>query len=280
MNSQIGRRTLMQWTASGLAASGLGGVSSHVFGATAQARAETVGQSQPSAADEPAPLHIAMLVYPSFTALDLIGPQTTFSAIEGAQIHLVYKSLEPVPTDTGFSLLPTATFADVPDELEILFVPGGTAGTLAAMEDQAILEFLREKACRARRVTSVCTGSLILGAAGLLKGYRATSHWSVRHLLPILGADPVDARYVVDRNRYTGGGVTSGIDFGLNIVAEIAGPERAQLNQLAIEYAPEPPFDSGTPERAPQAVLALAESIMSPFTEQAQIVAERAARRV
>jgi cyclohexyl-isocyanide hydratase len=274
MDSQIKRRQLMQWTTGLVAASGLMGLQPRAFGSRAHARTDDDVPETPADTK-----HIAMLLYPSFTALDLIGPHTTFSGLPGVQVHLVHKSLDPVPTDAGYSIVPTATYADVPDELEVLFVPGGTAGTLAAMEDEEVLYFLRGKACRARRVTSVCTGSLILGAAGLLDGYRATSHWSVRHLLPIFGAEAVNERYVVDRNRCTGGGVTSGIDFGLHIVADIAGNDVAQLRQLGIEYAPEPPFDSGTPESAPASVLETAKRVMGAFTEQAQIVSERAAAR-
>ncbi|MDC0681435.1 DJ-1/PfpI family protein [Sorangium atrum] len=171
----------------------------------------------------------AMLIYPGFTALDLIGPQTVFSTFRDAKIHLVWKTLDPVTTDAGITLLPTASFDTCPEELEILFVPGGVEGTIAVMKDGEVLDFLAARAEQASYVTSVCTGSLVLGAAGLLRGYRATTHWAFREMLPLLGAEPVDARYVEDRNRITGGGVTSGIDFGLRIDAKLQGEEAAQL---------------------------------------------------
>ncbi|AGP33334.1 glutamine amidotransferase [Sorangium cellulosum] len=223
--------------------------------------------------------HIAMLIYPGFTALDLIGPQTAFSILEDTKIHLVWKTLDPITTDSGITLSPTATFDTCPEELEILFVPGGVAGTIAVMKDGEVLDFLAARAEQASYVTSVCTGSLVLGAAGLLRGYRATTHWAFREVLPLLSAERVDARYVEDRNRITGGGVTSGIDFGLRIAAKMRGEAAAQTAQLVMEYDPDPPFQAGSPESAPAAVVeGLRGRIAQPLA-QAKEAAELAAVR-
>ncbi|WP_437317571.1 DJ-1/PfpI family protein [Sorangium sp. So ce385] len=223
--------------------------------------------------------HIAMLVYPGFTALDLIGPQTAFSILEDTKIHLVWKTLDPITTDSGLTLSPTATFDTCPEELEILFVPGGVAGTIAVMKDGEVLDFLAARAEQASYVTSVCTGSLVLGAAGLLRGYRATTHWAFREVLPLLEAERVDARYVEDRNRITGGGVTSGIDFGLRIAAKIRGEAAAQTAQLVMEYDPDPPFQAGSPDSAPAAVVEGLRDRIAPALAQASEAAEQAAVR-
>ncbi|WP_437938306.1 DJ-1/PfpI family protein [Sorangium sp. So ce341] len=223
--------------------------------------------------------HIAMLIYPGFTALDLIGPQTAFSILEDTKIHLVWKTLDPITTDSGITLSPTATFDTCPEELEILFVPGGVAGTIAVMKDGEVLDFLAARAEQASYVTSVCTGSLVLGAAGLLRGYRATTHWAFREVLPLLEAERVDARYVEDRNRITGGGVTSGIDFGLRIAAKMRGEAAAQTAQLVMEYDPDPPFQAGSPESAPAAVVEGLRGRIAPALAQASEAAEQAAVR-
>ncbi|WP_437570999.1 DJ-1/PfpI family protein [Sorangium sp. So ce542] len=223
--------------------------------------------------------HIAMLIYPGFTALDLIGPQAAFSILEDTKIHLVWKTLDPITTDSGITLSPTATFDTCPEELEILFVPGGVAGTIAVMKDGAVLDFLAARAEQATYVTSVCTGSLVLGAAGLLRGYRATTHWAFREVLPLLEAERVDARYVEDQNRITGGGVTSGIDFGLRIAAKMRGEEAAQTAQLVLEYDPDPPFQAGSPESAPAAVVEGLRGRIAPALAQASEAAEQAAAR-
>lgn len=194
-----------------------------------------------------APLEIGMLLYPGLTLLDLIGPQTVFSWF--ANIHLVWKTMDPVVSDTGIGIQPTCTFETCPSELDILFVPGGF-GQQQLMDDAETLAFLADRAATSQYVTSVCSGSLLLGAAGLLKGYKATSHWATRDALSGFGAEPVDARVVVDRNRITGGGVTAGIDFGLVLLAKLRGEQAAKLTQLAMEYDPEPPFLSGSPKTA------------------------------
>jgi cyclohexyl-isocyanide hydratase len=192
------------------------------------------------------PLSIVFLVYPNLTQLDFTGPAQVLAWAGKASVHAVWKTREPVPTDSGFALLPSATLAEAP-RADILCVPGGP-GCHDVMEDEAVLGWLRSAAADARFVTSVCTGSLVLGAAGLLDGYRAACHWQWRDQLALFGAIPVAERVVFDRNRVTGGGVTAGIDFGLALLAELRGEEHARLVQLGLEYDPAPPFDSGSPE--------------------------------
>ncbi|MDB5708054.1 MAG: DJ/PfpI family protein [Sphingomonas bacterium] len=197
---------------------------------------------------ELSPIRISFLLFPNVTQLDLTGPAQVLSRLGNATIDLIAATRDPVPTDAGFALLPTATFADAAQP-DILCVPGGF-GTQDAMEDEATMAWVRQAAAGATWVTSVCTGSLLLGAAGLLKGYRATSHWASHRHLAAFGAVPVHERVVFDRNRVTGGGVTAGIDFGLALTAAIRGEDHARLVQLSLEYDPAPPFDSGSPERA------------------------------
>lgn len=203
---------------------------------------------------------VGMLLYPGLTQLDLTGPYEVLARVPGWRVELVWKTLEPVRSENGLTITPTVTFDDCPD-LDILFVPGGP-GQIALMDDEAVLGFLDEKGSVAEYVTSVCTGSLLLGAAGLLEGKRATSHWGYREILEIFGAKPVDARVVVDGNRITGGGVTSGIDFALKLVAQACGAETAQLIQLVIEYDPAPPFDCGTPDKADPALVEKAKTLL------------------
>lgn len=198
--------------------------------------------------DTPAPLHIGFLLFPVVTQLDLTGPAQVLSRVPGAQVHLVWKTREPVTTDAGFAILPTTSFEDCPP-LDVLCVPGGF-GVGELLEDEVTLAFLRRQGAQARYVTSVCNGALVLGAAGLLRGYRSACHWMWRRYLPAFGAEPVAARVVRDRNRLSGGGVTAGIDFGLTLAAELAGEELARTLQLVLEYDPQPPYDSGSPERA------------------------------
>lgn len=197
---------------------------------------------------EDAPM-IAMLVHPKMIALDLINPMTVFNILR-SNIMLVGKTLEPVATDVRIPIEATHKFNQVPDEVDVLFVPGGIMGTIAAMDDAETVGFLADCGSRAKWVTSVCTGSLLLGAAGLLQGYRAASHWTVSDLLPKLGATKVDDRVVIDRNRMTGGGATAGLDFGLTLAAQLADEEAARRIQLILEYSPAPPFENGTPSEA------------------------------
>lgn len=200
------------------------------------------------------PVHIVFLLFPNVTQLDLTGPAQVLSRLGNAKVDLVWKTLEPVPTDAGFSIMPTATLTDVRNA-DILCIPGGF-GTVAAMEDEALLTWVRNVGQGANWVTSVCTGSLVLAAAGLLKGYRAGCHWASRHQLAWFGAEPVAERYVIDRNRVTGGGVTAGIDFALALTAKVRGEAHAKFVQLSLEYDPQPPFDNGTPEKADVETLA------------------------
>jgi cyclohexyl-isocyanide hydratase len=258
--------------------------------ASALAAGQLAAQTQPSggppaSADKPAanPDHdmskfpaswtgkeqIAMLVYPGFTALDLAGPQYMFGSLMGATVHIVAKTLEPVKSDTGLVVMPSITFDECPKELDFIFAPGGTQGTLDAIKDDATMAFMADRGSRAKYVTSVCTGSLLIGAAGLLKGYRATSHWATHDLLPQVGAIPVKARVVRDRNRITGAGVTAGIDFGLQILEMQRDREYAQSIQLIAEYAPAPHLNAGTTRTAPRKVTSMMREMFSGFTRTA-----------
>jgi cyclohexyl-isocyanide hydratase len=207
-------------------------------------------------------MHIGMLLFPGLTQLDLTGPFEVLHRIPGARVHLLWKTLDPVTADSGLVLAPTTTLADCP-ALDVLFVPGGR-GQIELMNDHAVLGFLRDQGTAARFVTSVCTGALLLGAAGLLQGYDAATHWAFMDLLPRLGARPVHRRVVVDRNRITGGGVTAGIDFGLRLAATLAGDAVAKSIQLGLEYNPEPPFRCGHPDVAEPEIL---EAVRARFAE-------------
>ena len=209
---------------------------------------------------------IGMLLFPHLTQLDLTGPYEVFSRAPDTKVHLLWKNLDPVASDRGMVIQPTTTFNACPD-LDIICVPGGP-GQVALMEDAEVLAFLRTQSERAKLVTSVCTGSLVLGAAGLLKGYKATSHWASLDQLALLGAEPVSERVVRDRNRITGAGVTSGIDFALVVVSEMFGTEIAQNIQLHLEYDPAPPFQSGSPRTASEAQLLKAQQQVAPFIEK------------
>jgi cyclohexyl-isocyanide hydratase len=202
---------------------------------------------------------IGFVLFPNLTQLDFTGPLQVLSRLPDSTTHIAARSLDPVPTDCPLSLVPTTTFAECP-QLDMICVPGGF-GVVAAMKDAETVEFVRRQAAGARYVTSVCTGAFILGAAALLKGRRATTHWAYTSLLSAVGATFENARIVRDGNITTAGGVTSGIDFALSIAAEVAGAEVAQAIQLAIEYDPAPPFDSGHPSRASEAVKARVEPI-------------------
>lgn len=174
------------------------------------------------------------------------------------------------------AIKPTMTFKDCPDELAVLFVPGGTTGTVKMMGDEEVLNFLRSRGEKSDYVTSVCTGSLVLGAAGLLRGYKATTHWGAVDVLKVLGAEPVRERVVADRNRFTGGGVTAGIDFGLTVAAKLKDEKYAKWVQLVMEYAPSPPFKSGTPAEAGAEMTKMTEAMFVPFTKSATDAAEKA----
>ena len=209
-------------------------------------------------------MKIIMLAYPDFTPLDLLGPLQVWSIWPEAEIQIVWKNTDPVMTDTGMAIVPTHSFDDCFSDPDILFAPGGTRATFELMSDEETMSFLRAKGADARWVTSVCTGALLLGAAGLLEGYKATTHWAAHDNLAAFGAIPTQGRYVIDRNRATGGGVTAGIDFGLALVARIAGDEIAKVIQLSLEYSPQPPFTSGTPDEASEATV---QQVIKLFTE-------------
>lgn len=199
------------------------------------------------------PLTVAFLLFPNVTQLDLAGPAQVFARLGRQTLHFVWKDRVPVPTDCGFAIPPTATFEDVP-RADILCVPGGI-GVTEVLEDYEAMAWVRRVGAEARWVTSVCTGSLILGGARLLEGYRAATHWAWRDLLPAFGAEPVAERVVFDGNRVTGGGVTAGIDFALALTAAIRGEAHARMVQLSLEYDPAPPFAAGSPGSAGEALV-------------------------
>jgi cyclohexyl-isocyanide hydratase len=218
-------------------------------------------------------LHIGILLFPNVQQLDLTGPYDVFASIPDATVHLIWKDRAAITSATGLVLVPTMTFAECP-ALDVLCVPGGK-GINALLQDAEGLGFLRAQAARARYVSSVCTGSLVLGAAGLLKGRRATTHWASHDLLARFGAIPTHGRVVRDGNLFTAGGVTAGIDFGLTVVAELLGEAQAQAIQLGHEYAPEPPFQAGTPETAPPAVVAAAKERLASTRKEREAIVER-----
>jgi cyclohexyl-isocyanide hydratase len=200
------------------------------------------------------PLHIGFLVYPDVVQLDVMGAYQVLSFPPNTQVHLIWKSLDAIASNEGLLITPTVTLEDCPP-LDIICVPGGGMGQVEIMKDTEILSFLRQQAETAQYVTSVCTGSMILAAAGLLNGYKATCHWAFRNQLAMLGVEVVPNRVVIDRNRVTGAGVTSGIDFGLTLVGLLCGEDVAKMTQLMMEYEPEPPFEAGTPEKAGKEVV-------------------------
>jgi cyclohexyl-isocyanide hydratase len=218
------------------------------------------------------PLRIGFLVFPKITQLDMTGPHEVFARMPDREIHLVWKSLEPVTEAGGMRLLPTTTYAGCP-QLDLICVPGGP-GMNPLLNDEETLAFVRRQAEGARYITAVCTGALVLGAAGLLKGKRATTHWTALPMLAAFGATPVDARTVTDGNVITGGGVTAGIDFALRIAADLLGEDAAKTIQLSIEYNPQPPFNAGSPAGAGEAIVARQRAAAA----QGQAVREAAVR--
>lgn len=228
---------------------------------------------------------VAMLVYPGMFLQDLIGPLTMFESLMNREIHLVWKDKIPVGNmdpkhPTMIPVAATTTFLDCPKNVDVLFVPGGVPGTFALMEDQEVITFLKEQGKTAKYITSVCTGSLILGAAGLLKGYKATSHWSTLDTLSKLGATPVNQRVVTDRNRMTGGGVTAGLDFGLEIIAKLRNQTYAEAVQLYLEYNPKPPFNAGSKDTAPKEVVNFLEEMFAELKQTADATALRVAKHI
>jgi cyclohexyl-isocyanide hydratase len=223
-------------------------------------------------------LQIGSLLFEGLDQIDLTGPFEVLSRMPNATYRIFAKGDEPVRDVRGLRLTPDARLADAP-QLDVLHIPGGF-GQEALMEDAEVLDWIRRQAAGARCVFSVCTGALICGAAGLLAGRRATTHWSAFHLLPYFGAIPVNERVVVDGSMVFAAGVTAGIDGALRVAAELRGDEAAQAIQLYMQYAPEPPFDSGTPETAPPAVLEGARRSVRAITAQREETARRAAARL
>ncbi len=220
---------------------------------------------------------IGLLLFPEVQQLDLTGPYEVFASVPGTVLHLVSRTMEPVRTSNGIVMLPTVRMDDCP-QLDVVCVPGGS-GVDALMTDEATLAFLRRQARDARFVTSVCTGALVLGAAGLLKGRRATTHWAAHDLLSAFGAVPTHGRVVRDGNVFTGGGITAGIDFALTVVAELVGREAAEAVQLHLEYAPAPPFEAGDPATAPADVLAQVRARLTPGRARRGAIAAAIAER-
>lgn len=210
------------------------------------------------------PLQVAMVLYPQMTALDLVGPQLFLAALTGVEVHLVAADRAPVLSDTGLAIVPTATFAEAPAQLDVLFVPGGSLGTAQAMAPGPVRAFVADRGARATWVTSVCTGALVLGAAGLLRGYRATTHWVTHALLADVGATPIDERIVRDRNRITAAGVSAGLDLGLTLAELLRGRDFARALALNAEYAPAPPVVAGTPREAGPALTSILREMYGP----------------
>ncbi|KQQ91033.1 DJ-1/PfpI family protein [Aureimonas sp. Leaf324] len=229
-----------------------------------------------SAADGPS---FAMLVHPKMILLDLVGPLTVFNVM-GARIHLVGRTPAPVASEVGIPVTPTTTYPDCPRDVDVLFVPGGLGGTVDLMDDPGTIAFLREMGERARFVTAVCTGTLLLGAAGLIRSKRATTHWYVRDLLPLFGGVPTEERVVEDGNLVTGGGATAGVDFGLTLAARMKGEDAAKRIQLVLEYDPKPPFPAGSPAGAGADITAEVLRRRGPALQDARRAAERAAARM
>jgi cyclohexyl-isocyanide hydratase len=225
-----------------------------------------------------APLQIGLVIFPRVTQLDLTGPVQVFSSVPGAKVHLIWKRIEPVSSDSVLTLTPTITFADCP-QLDVICVPGGL-GTDDMVNDEEMLAFLRKQAVGARYITSVCTGSLVLGAAGLLQGYRAATHWTAMDFLGEFGATPTKTRVCIDRNRVTGGGVTAGINFALTLVSMLVNRESAEAIQLRLEYNPAPPFNAGSPDTAPPEILALMREKIAPAQARRGEAISRAAARL
>lgn len=219
---------------------------------------------------------IGMLIFENMTQLDFTGPWEVFSRLPVCEVRVISQSLQPVTAKGGLKFIPDTTIDNTP-QLDLLFVPGGE-GIAALMEDRKVLEFLRRQAQQAKYVTSVCTGALVLGAAGLLKGYRATTHWNSVELLPIFGATAVSGRVAIDRNRITGGGVTAGIDFALTIAGEVFGAKTAKTIQLAMEYNPAPPFACGHPSIADTAIVEEWRRVRGPLQAARLEQAKQAAR--
>lgn len=226
---------------------------------------------------QPTRTTVGMVLFDGMTQLDLTGPYEVLARMPDTRVVLVASRLTPVRTEWGLTIIPDATYDDAP-ALDLLCVPGGWSVN-ALLDDAALLDFLRTRAEHARFVTSVCSGTLLLGAAGLLQGYRATTHWMSLDLLRMFGAEPVARRVVRDRNRITGAGVTAGIDTALVIAAELFGAMAAQQIQLAIEYAPDPPYKGGSPQTAPESARRAVERAGEASLAERRAIIQRITRR-
>lgn len=225
-----------------------------------------------------APLKIGAILFPRMDQTDFTGPFEVLSRIPDSTFHVLGKERVPIRDTKGLILTPEETLAEAP-QLDVLVVPGG-AGVNPLMEDEDVLAFVREQAAGARFVLSVCTGALVCGAAGLLRGRRATTHWASFHLLEWFGAIPVDERVVVDGNLICAAGVTAGFDGALRVAAMLSGDSAAQEIQLALEYAPEPPFNSGSPKTAPAEILETVRESLQTVVEERLRIARRVAERL
>ncbi len=220
------------------------------------------------------PINIVFVLFPNLTQLDFTGPLQVLSRLPGARVHLAARHMAPVETDAVLTLNPTCVFDDCP-QADVICIPGGF-GVDDAINDAALMEFVKKQAANARYVTSVCTGAFVLGAAGLLKGKRATTHWAYHDELPKVGAIPAKQRVVRDGNTFTGGGVTAGVDFAFTLMAEIAGETHARAIQLGLEYDPAPPFAAGAPQKADPATLEAVTGRYVPRVEEFRAALSRA----
>lgn len=270
-NNSFSRRDLLRFFSVGPCALALSGISAHAAEAAPQ-QATSLHESQPQL--RMGSEQIAILVYPEFTALDGLGPHYPLSGMMGATVRFVAKTSDPVPCEGavqgGFCVKPHWTFDDCPAELDLLLVPGGLKGTLDALADEATLKFIANRGARAKLTGSVCTGSLLLGAAGLLKGRRATSHWQTLELLKEVGATPVSERVVFDgSDRVTAAGVSAGLDLGFELVRRFRGDFYAKGMQLLGEYDPHPPFPAGgNPATADKLTVAMLNQMHVPILEK------------
>jgi len=199
-------------------------------------------------------LHIGFLIYPGVIQLDVMAAYQVLCFPSNTETHLIGKTSEPIISNEGLTIVPTTTLENCP-QLDVICVPGGGIGQVEVMKDADVLNFLKCQSSTAQYVTSVCTGSLILASAGLLEGYQATCHWAFREQLAMLGVKVICERVVIDRNRVTGAGVTSGIDLGLTLLGLLCGEDVAKMTQLMLEYDPQPPFNAGTPEAAGEEIV-------------------------
>lgn len=247
-------------------AGGASALAASVPSASAQGSTDAEAHGKAMAKLKPGAEKIIILLFPGFTALDAIGPEYILSTMSGAKVQFIAKTTDPVPTETGFLVTPNLSFDQCPDSPDLFLIPGGTVGLLTALEDREMMDFIRKTGADAKLTGSVCTGSLLLGAAGLLRDYKAASHWQTVELLPLSGAKPSKERVVFDRDRVTGAGVTAGLDLALELVRRYRGDFYAQGVQLLAQYDPAPPFpNGGNPAKAEPEVVKLLDEMHHPF---------------